>query len=122
LDRERFETVRSYRLIGGASGRTEEKISNFIKMKKRLGKKIKSIPKFRSREEEREFWDTHDTTEYFDEQSLVKLAPHIKDFKLVHVYVGPDGSRWIMIPEEMKKRKAQIAVTSKTAFLASINA
>jgi hypothetical protein len=91
-------------------------------MKRRLGKKIKSIPKFRSREEEREFWDTHDTTEYFDEQSLVKLAPHIKDVKLVHVYVAPDRSRYIMIPEEMKKRKAQITSANKTAFLASINA
>jgi hypothetical protein len=91
-------------------------------MKRRLGKKIKSIPKFRSREEEREFWETHDTTEYFDEQSLVKLAPHIEDIKLVHVYVAPDGSRYIMVPEDMKKRKAQTAVPHKTAFLASISA
>jgi hypothetical protein len=91
-------------------------------MKRRLGKKIKSIPKFCSREEEREFWDTHDTTEYFDEQSLVKLAPHIKDVKLVHVYVAPDGSRYVMIPEDIKKRKVQITIPKKTAFLASIHA
>ena len=90
-------------------------------MKRRL-KKLKPIPKFHSRKEEREFWETHDTTEYFDEKSLIKLAPHIKDVKLVHVYVAPDRSRYIMIPEEMKKRKAQIAVPPKTAFLASINA
>lgn len=87
-------------------------------MKGRL-KRLKPIPKFRSRKEEREFWETHDTTEYFDEESLVKLAPHIKDVKLIHVYVAPDGSRWIMIPENMKKRKAQIAVANKTAFLAA---
>ena len=87
-------------------------------MKRRL-KRLKPIPKFRSREEERHFWDSHDTTEYFDEQSLVKLAPHIKDVKLVHVYVAPNGSRYVMIPEEMKKRKVQIGNSTGTAFLAA---
>jgi hypothetical protein len=87
-------------------------------MKGRL-RKLKLIPKFHSREEEREFWDTHDTTEYFDEESLVKLAPHIKDVKLIHVYIAPDGSRYVMIPEEMKKTKAQITNSRKTAFLAA---
>lgn len=82
-------------------------------------KRLKPIPKFRSRKEEREFWETHDTTEYFDEKSLVELAPHIKDVKLIHVYVAPDGSRWIMIPQEMKKRKVQIANSTGTAFLAA---
>ncbi len=82
-------------------------------------RRLKSIPKFRSRKEEREFWETHDTTEYFDEESLVKLAPHMKDVRLIHVYVAPDGSRYIMIPEEMKKTKAQIANSRKTAFLAA---
>ena len=56
---------------------------------KRL-RRLKPIPKFRSRKEEREFWDTHDTTEYFDQKNLVKLAPHIKDVKLIHIYVAPD--------------------------------
>ena len=82
-------------------------------------KRLKPIPKFRSRKEEREFWDTHDTTEYFDERSLVKLAPHIKNVELIHVYVAPDGSRYIMIPEEMKKAKSQIASSRKTGFLAA---
>jgi len=85
---------------------------------KRPLKKLKPIPKFHSRKEEREFWETHDTTEYFDEKSLVELAPHIEDVKLIHVYVAPDGSRWIMIPEEIKKRKAQIAISRRAAFLA----
>lgn len=31
------------------------------------------IPRFKSREEEAEFWDTHDTTEYEDEFVEVKL-------------------------------------------------
>jgi transposase len=87
-------------------------------MRRKL-RRLKPIPKFSSRKEEREFWETHDTTEYFDEESLVKLAPHIKDVKLIHVYVAPDGSRWIMIPEDMKKRKVHIANSTRTAFLAA---
>jgi predicted HicB family RNase H-like nuclease len=36
--------------------------------------KVKSrIPDFQSREEEAEFWDTHDFTEFLDESQLVKL-------------------------------------------------
>ncbi len=34
-------------------------------MKKRA-KKIKKIPKFKNEDEEREFWDTHDSTAYVD--------------------------------------------------------
>ena len=29
-------------------------------------KKLKPIPEFKNEDEEREFWDTHDTTDYFD--------------------------------------------------------
>jgi predicted DNA binding CopG/RHH family protein len=31
-----------------------------------MKKKIKAAPKFRKEQDEREFWTTHDTTEYFD--------------------------------------------------------
>ncbi len=31
-----------------------------------MNKKLKSVPKFRSEAEERAFWETHDTAEYFD--------------------------------------------------------
>ncbi len=31
-----------------------------------MRKKSKPIPKFKTEEEEREFWQTHDTTDYFD--------------------------------------------------------
>ncbi|MBI4035717.1 hypothetical protein HY383_02120 [Candidatus Daviesbacteria bacterium] len=31
-----------------------------------MKKKLKTIPKFRSEKEEREFWQTHDSTEYVD--------------------------------------------------------
>jgi len=43
---------------------------------------VSKIPKFKSRQEEAEFWDTHDTTEFEDE--FVEV--HIKVAKpLVHV-------------------------------------
>ena len=35
--------------------------------------KKKEIPKFKSLEEEREFWDKHDTTEYFDGRDEAEL-------------------------------------------------
>jgi len=31
-----------------------------------MKKKIKPIPKFKNERDEREFWTTHDTTDYFD--------------------------------------------------------
>jgi len=36
-------------------------------------KKESRIPQFASREEEAEFWDTHDITDYLDEMRPVKL-------------------------------------------------
>ena len=29
-------------------------------------KKLKSMPRFKNEDEERDFWDTHDLTDYFD--------------------------------------------------------
>ncbi len=37
------------------------------------GRTKSRIPRFKSREEEAEFWDTHDTTEFEDEFVEVKL-------------------------------------------------
>ena len=31
-----------------------------------MKKKIKPVPKFKKEQDEREFWHTHDTTDYFD--------------------------------------------------------
>ncbi|MBK9155828.1 MAG: BrnA antitoxin family protein [Chloracidobacterium sp.] len=31
-----------------------------------MKKKLKEIPKFKTEDEEREFWSTHDSTDYFD--------------------------------------------------------
>jgi len=49
--------------------------------------KVKSIPKFKSEEEERKFWETHDTTEYFDSHEMTsvrfpKLKPSTQSISL----------------------------------------
>lgn len=36
-------------------------------------KKIKLIPRFKNEDEERDFWDTHDATDYFDFSKPIKL-------------------------------------------------
>lgn len=36
-------------------------------------KKLKSIPKFKNEDEERDFWATHDSTEYFDTRKSIEL-------------------------------------------------
>ncbi|MFH1388714.1 MAG: CopG family antitoxin [Patescibacteria group bacterium] len=48
--------------------------------------KVKPIPKFSDYEEEANFWDTHDTTDYFDMSKAVraefpnlKLSPKTKE-------------------------------------------
>lgn len=35
--------------------------------------KIKPIPRFKNEDEERDFWATHDATDYFDESMRVEL-------------------------------------------------
>ena len=49
--------------------------------------KLKDIPKFKSEDEEREFWATHDSTEYIDWdkaeiQTFPKLKPSTKTISL----------------------------------------
>jgi len=44
-----------------------------------MTKKIKAIPKFNSEDEEREFWDTHDSDEYFDMSKAQRVTlPNLK--------------------------------------------
>lgn len=38
-----------------------------------MKKRFKAIPKFKNEDEEREFWATADTTEYFDTSKPIKL-------------------------------------------------
>lgn len=52
-----------------------------------MKKKFKSIPKFKTEDEERDFWATHDTTEYFDTSkpikfNLSKLRPSTESISL----------------------------------------
>jgi predicted DNA binding CopG/RHH family protein len=39
-----------------------------------MKKRIKTTPKFKREAEEREFWNTHDTTEYFDFSKANRIA------------------------------------------------
>lgn len=52
-----------------------------------MKKKIKLIPKFKNEDQERDFWATHDTTEYFDmskpiEMDLSSLKPSTETISL----------------------------------------
>ncbi len=42
-------------------------------------KKLKKVPKFKNEDEERKFWATHDTTEYYDLSKAVRVSfPNLK--------------------------------------------
>jgi len=42
-------------------------------------KKLKTIPKFRNEDEEREFWASHDSTDYVDLSRAVRISfPNLK--------------------------------------------
>jgi predicted DNA binding CopG/RHH family protein len=42
-------------------------------------KKIKPIPKFKNEDDERDFWDTHDATDYFDFSKPLNISfPNLK--------------------------------------------
>lgn len=44
-----------------------------------MPKKFKKIPKFKSEKEERDFWQTHDSTEYVDWSKAEKVSfPNLK--------------------------------------------
>jgi len=44
-----------------------------------MKKKLKDIPKFKTEDDEREFWATHDTTDYFDwENAETVVFPNLK--------------------------------------------
>jgi len=44
-----------------------------------MKKKLKDIPKFKNEDEEREFWWTHDSTEYVDwDTAQIAIFPNLK--------------------------------------------
>jgi len=42
-----------------------------------MAKKVKVLPRFRTEDEEREFWATHDSTPYFEASSAVRARSPI---------------------------------------------
>ncbi|MFI5264695.1 MAG: BrnA antitoxin family protein, partial [Candidatus Kapaibacterium sp.] len=40
-----------------------------------MNKEYKKIPDFKTEDEEREFWSTHDSTEYIDWSKAIKAGP-----------------------------------------------
>jgi len=57
-------------------------------------KKIKKIPKFENEDEERDFWGTHDTTDYFDMDTAEPVSfPNLK--------LTPTKSISIRLPEKL---------------------
>ena len=61
-----------------------------------MKKKVKPVPKFRKEQDERDFWNTHDTTEYFDfsksNQVEIEFDPGIE---------APVKSISLRLPREM---------------------
>lgn len=44
-----------------------------------MSKKLKPVPKFKSEAKEREFWETHDSSEFFDWSKSVRATfPNLK--------------------------------------------
>jgi predicted DNA binding CopG/RHH family protein len=44
-----------------------------------MGKKLKSVPRFRNEAEERRFWESHDTADYFDLSKAQRASfPNLK--------------------------------------------
>ena len=44
-----------------------------------MAKKLKKIPKFKTEDEEAEFWNTHDSTDYFDwSKAKIGIFPNLK--------------------------------------------
>ncbi|MBI4785866.1 MAG: hypothetical protein HY782_02335 [Chloroflexi bacterium] len=62
---------------------------------------MKRIPKFSTEQEEIEFWDTHDSTEYIDWDKAARLRPHpsVKSPRDLSPRCPKDGkvllSRWV---------------------------
>ncbi len=49
-----------------------------------------------------EFWDTHDSAQFFSKGDLVPLRTWTKGRRVRHIYVAANGSQFEMIP--LKKR------------------
>jgi predicted DNA binding CopG/RHH family protein len=69
-----------------------------------MKKKVRPVPKFRKEQDERNFWNTHDTTEYFDfsksKRVEIELDPGIE---------APVKSISLRLPREMLNELKMLA-------------
>ena len=68
------------------------------------------IPEFKSREEEAEFWDTHDTTEFEDE---FKAGEVLFDKNLIHtIIIDVDRETFIKLSHHARKKGIDLITLS----------
>lgn len=68
-----------------------------------MARKLKPIPQFKTIQEEAEFWDTHDSTEYAWKEAKVEFAKPLK-----HTFIPSEERQVISIdlaPKVLKKMK-----------------
>ena len=67
-------------------------------------KQIKKLPKFKNEDAERDFWASHDTTDYFDTSKAVKLR--LANLKPSNKLISLRLPTWILetIKQEAHKR------------------
>ena len=64
--------------------------------------KFKKLPKFESEDQEREFWATHDSTEYLDWSKAIK-NPSFPNLKRT------EGLMHVMLPNTLHKKLEKLA-------------
>ncbi len=73
-------------------------------------KKKSRIPEFKSLEEEAEFWDTHDVTDFMDELTPVKAIVHLRKPKEEVLTVRLQSG----IKQRMARLATQMGVNTST--------
>ena len=67
--------------------------------------KKKPIPPSRGLARVAEFWDSHDSTEYFSKEDFAPLRTWTRGRRVRHVYVAPDGSQYELIPLRRRPKR-----------------
>ena len=58
-----------------------------------MNKRLKSLPKFRSEAGERQFWETHDSSEYIDWSKAERVRfPNLKAIDDCDIVTSPGGA------------------------------
>ena len=84
-------------------------------MTEKKRKVTSKIPEFKSREEEAEFWDTHDTTDFEDEFKPVELR-FADDFKH-SIVVDLDPETFIELSQHAQQKGTDIITLAKMWIL-----